>query len=523
MGKKSQDAPDVIGAAREEGRQNRILANQEMFANRVDQSGPFSSTTWDYSTVDPLTGEVIGGPNYQPAPGLELPTLANGEADFDSYTQDMWNQVLGPLYNPPAEVAPEDAYYRWSQDTTLNPEWQEILDSQREGLQGEIDYRSGVVDNWTGNDFNTNQFQGGNVNIGQGDLGQFAGGAPGQTGADDWRQFGTTGQTINAGDYRQQGVTENTINAGDWRQFGTTQPIMGAGDWDARWGNTDQSGGFGDHSMEGSDWDTIQYAPEAIRQQAQNDTYNYATSRLDPQWEKTIADAQIQMRNQGLQPGDQQWDTRMNSMNKSKSTAYDDARMQSLADSRAEASMLWDQEMGRSNQKNQQTQADVDNIFRARQGNIQNYQGQRATDMQGYLDYNKNAFGQDLAARQQQLDSNLNYGQEAYNQDLQSRQQQLDAQLGFGSEAYSQDYSTRQQQLDANRMYGQQAWEQGFQQNQADIGNYLSYGQENFSQDQAIRNQQIQAAQEAERLNQGRFNSINPNETAAGIVDTFGA
>jgi hypothetical protein len=676
MGKKSQDAPDVIGAAREEGRQNRILANQEMFANRMDQSGPFSSTNYTYETVDPLTGEVTGGPGYQAGPQIPLPKLANGEEDFANYTDEMWDQVMAPFYadQQPATAA-EDAYYRWDQETTLNPEWQEVLDGQRGQMNAEIDYRTNQTNAWNGGApmegaFNTTEFQGGNATIDQGQLGQFAGGRPGQTGADDWRefgvagqtigaddykqqgysdaqisgddwrQFGQTGQTIGAGDwqqfgqtgqtigandyqqqgrteqtigaddYKQQGRTEQTIGEDDWREFGTTDPIMNSGTWDERFGGQDNSGGYGDHGMDGSNWDQVNYAPEAIRQQAQNDTYAYQQSRLDPQWEKTKADAEVQMRNQGLQPGDQQWDDRMESMSKSKSSAYDSARNTSLADSRAEASMLWDQEMGRSQQKNQQTQADVDNIFRARQGNIENYQSQRGQDMQGYLDYNKNAFGQDLASRQQQLDANLDYGNSAYNQDLtsrqqqldaqldfgnsafdqdrQARQQQLDAQLDFGSEAYNQDYRSRQQNVDNNLAYGNEAWNQdyanrqqnvdnnlrygqegfnqdyrgrqqaleaqlgfgqeaynqdyntrqqgadnalaygnqsfnqGFQQNQADIGNNLEYGNAAFDQDQQIRQQQIAAQQEAERLNQGRMNAINPTATGQGIVDTFG-
>lgn len=520
MGKKSSEPADVVGAAEAEARAAAIRQQRELLADRPNQSGPFSSTEWTRGDAqDPASGRPV----HQDFRGVwqfsDVELSPNGvPVDPEQQTGIQPNgRKSGMFESEPVRT--------WNQDTTLNDEWQTILDNQRGQLQGEIDYRNDTGAKWAANDFGTGQFGTTGQTIGTGDLARFAGGAPGQTGADDWRQFGTTQQTVGANDYQQFGKTENTIGAGDWQQFGNTNPIMNAGTFDERFGGGENQyrSEFGDHSMEGSQWDTVQYAPAAIRQQAQDATYNYATSRLDPQWEKRQADAEVQMRNQGLQPGDQQWDSQMKALTTGRNTAYDDARMQSLADSRAEAAMLWDQEMGRSEQKNRQTQADVDNIYRGRQSNIENYQQQRGQDMQGYLDYNKNAFGQDLAARQQKLDANLNYGQESYNQDLRSRQQLLDSHLSYGNEAYSQDYSTRQQQLDANRMYGQQAWEQGFNQNQADIGNYLKYGSEGFDQDYQSRQQQIEAAQEAERINQARYGLMDPTRTAGGIVDTFGA
>ena len=518
MAKKPGTA-DVKGAAREEAEAAERRQANELYADRPDQSGPFSETKWTTESIDSQSGRPI----HQDYRGVwQYSDVKLGKNGVPINPTDQTGIQPNGDWSGMYERDPSKT---WNQDTTLNEEWQGVLDSQRGQLQGEIDYRTDKGQQWAANDFSTTGEGRTGSTIGTGDLGQFSSGAPGQTGADDWRQFGTTQQTVGANDYQQFGKTENTIGAGDWQQFGSTNPIMNEGTFDERFGGGENQyrSEFGDHSMDGSQWDTLQYAPAAIRQQAQDDTYNYAKSRLDPQWEKRQADAEVQMRNQGLQPGDQQWESQMEALSTGRSTAYDDARMQSLADSRAEASMLWDQEMGRSEQKNRQTQADVDNIYRGRQSNIENYQSQRGQDMQGYLDYNKNAFGQDLAARQQKLDSNLNYGQEAYTQDLQSRQQQLDADLAFGNEAYSQDYGTRQQQLDANRMYGQQAWEQGFSQNQADIGNYLKYGQEGYNQDFQSRQQQIDAQQEAERINQNRYAQMDPTRTGQGIVDTFGA
>ena len=85
--------------------------------------------------------------------------------------------------------------------------------------------------------------------------------------------------------------------------------------------------------------------------------------------------------------------------------------------------------MSRSEQKNMQTQADLDNTYRARQANIGNYQNTSAQEQQNYLAYQREAFGQDLSSRQQQLDADLNFGRESWNQDFNNRQQQLNANL----------------------------------------------------------------------------------------------
>ena len=56
MGKKSSKAPDVVGAAREEGKISRETARDATYADRPDQNGPLGSTTWGQERVlDPAT------------------------------------------------------------------------------------------------------------------------------------------------------------------------------------------------------------------------------------------------------------------------------------------------------------------------------------------------------------------------------------------------------------------------------------------------------------------------------------
>ncbi|MDB4312048.1 hypothetical protein N9937_01330 [bacterium] len=530
---KGPSTPDVVGEARAEGEANRRLQRENIWQNRVDQSGPFSTTKYTSQQINPNTGQP-----WKPGDDEEWKYFQEGDPYYGLENPDNPGTYYEKYRNPDWDGGgPVD---KWSQQTTLNPEYQALLDQSKDLASQQFDYRSGVANDWgqQGAAGGPGDFASIGNTISRDQLAGFGPGPAisnvGQTiGADDWRQFGTTGQTIGANDYEQFGRTEQTIGANDWRQFGTSTPTIDAGTYDERFGDANQyRDEFGDHSMEGSDWDYVQYAPEALRQQAQDDTYAYQTSRLDPQFEQRLNDLKITMRNQGLQPGDQQWEDRMASYSKSKNSAYSDARNTSLADSRAEAAMLWDQEMGRSQQKNQMTQADVDNIYRARQGNIQNYLGGRQQDMQGYLDYSNSAFGQDMQSRQQQLDANLGYGREAYYQDLSSRQQQLDADLNYGREAYQQDYQTRQQNNDNNLAYGQQAyqqdyqnqrmqWDQGFQQNQADITNNLRYGQQEYDQQYQSQQQQIAAQQQAEQLNQQRYQLMNPGQTIGDTAAVF--
>lgn len=60
MGKKSSKAPDVVGAAREEGRQSRETARDTTYADRPDQFTPFGSNQWyQHVGIDPATGKPV--------------------------------------------------------------------------------------------------------------------------------------------------------------------------------------------------------------------------------------------------------------------------------------------------------------------------------------------------------------------------------------------------------------------------------------------------------------------------------
>ena len=512
MGGGTTEAPDVGEAARQEGYDARLAAQQETLANRPNQYGPKWNVEWERTAYDPNTGL----PYDESTPNVGW--------DHDN------NRPLGGY------IDPGNRYYSWEQNTSLSDPFQQQLDQQLASAEQAQFYRDQQAYNWAvaPTDYTTSGVQG---TIGTGDLAQFGQNSPNMgaqdwrqfgttspttgandwrqfgtsdptlgaddwrefgystptTGAQDWRQFGTTGPTIGADQWQNLGYTDNTIGADDWRQFGNTERTVNSGDYDARYGGENYRDEYGDHDMSGGDWSLIQYEPEHIRRQAEQQTLDFMNSQLDPQWDTRMQDLEIKLANQGLQWGDAAYDNAMAAQKRARDNAYGGARNQALADSRAEAMMLWDQEMGMSEQKNKYLQQDMDNAYRARQSNISNYLQGQGQDQQAYLNYQQAAFDQDRLARQQQLDANLGYGRESYQQDLQAREQALNAQLGYGRESYQQDFQSRQQQLDANRLYNQQAWEQDYGARQQALDANRMYGEAAFGQDYQSRQQQLDA------------------------------
>ena len=563
-------APDdnSVEVAEMQGEAARLAALTETHANRPDQYGPMGNTTWDNVWVDPVTGQEV----FQAQDGTWIPAssqdlygrqtnqylntsrerISGSQAGYTNYMiaasqagigqEHMWSREqfanasdtalenhLGVVYGERgggnAYSGPEiNPVEQWTQNTVLDPQWQAALDDSNALLRNQISYRSDMVDDWSANPVNlSSSYTSPEGTISRSDLAQFGTTSP-NLGAQDWRQFGTTENTINADQWQNLGYTDATLGADDWRQFGTTEQTLTGGTYDQRFGdaNADPTYGYGDHGMDGGDWNLIQYEPEAIRRQAEQQTLDFMNSQLDPQWDTKYNDLQIQLANQGLQWGDAAYDNAMSSFSTGRNNAYAGARNQALADSRAEAAMLWDQEMAASTQKNFLHQSDIDNIYRARQSNIENAFQNKSQEQQNYLAYQEAAFGQDLQSRQQQINADLGYGRESFQQDLMGRQQALDAQLGYGRESWNQDFNSRQQQLDANRAYSNDAFSQEMQARQANITNYLNYGNAEFGQGSNIADRDLQAAIAREQLMQGRYGLVDPAATSGAITAALG-
>ena len=96
----------------------------------------------------------------------------------------------------------------------------------------------------------------------------------------------------------------------DWDQFGEYQSGLGSGD-DAR-------------------------------QNAIDEMYGQATSRLDPMWEQNTENQLDQLRNQGLRPGDEAFDNATERLENQKTDAYSQAMFAAVRHGGAEGSRVFD-------------------------------------------------------------------------------------------------------------------------------------------------------------------------------------
>ena len=591
-------------AADKQWSKEKNAAHYESIGNRPNQYSPIGSIEWQRTLIDPTTGQVYD-PDVQQWDNSKRaysndyyksnPSIKEQGYSWDPHS-DRWR------YQNPDYIDPDDLVFEYEQHYNLNPEYQRWMDNMRMQSNREMVFRNQALRDWSG------------PGMGIPTVGSIGGGQVSPTtGTNDWRQFGSTANTINTGDWREFGIDgpnvgaddwrefairnpttsedgwrefaisnpnisaddwrqfgdfTNTIGADDWREFGTTDPTLDRDSYDERFGDPyayrDE---FGDHDMGGGDWDYINYQPDYIRQQAYDYQFNSDKDRLDERFASDLNALQIQMRSQGLQPGDQQWRSRMAAFEDSRNDAYEDARQQAMAASRSEAAMLWDQQMAASEQKNRYHQADIDNAYRARQGNIANYLQGHRDDAQNYLNYMNSAYDQDLRSRQQQLDAQLGYGREAWQQDYANRQAQIAAQhqyantewnqqyqkalsdrqsnLAYENQAFLQDYQKQQADRQANLDYSREAWDQQYRKSVADRTSNLQYGSEAYNQDFARReaqrnallnygnqafNQQLSSRQQEldaeaarQQLMNQRYQIVDPGATAQNVANVLGA
>lgn len=95
-----------------------------------------------------------------------------------------------------------------------------------------------------------------------------------------------------------------------------------------------------DEMGEAPDWaqfgEVEGFDPTQQRQAAEDAAYGRSTSRLDPRYASEANALEIKMRNQGLSPGDQAWDSAMDTFNRAKNDAYEQARFGATSEGRDE-------------------------------------------------------------------------------------------------------------------------------------------------------------------------------------------
>lgn len=128
MGKSSADAPDVSGAAKEQGTQARILNAEQTRANRPNQSNAWGSTNWTTSQVkNPVTGlyenvwnqEETLNPMLQQSLDSQMAIGAGRSSLAEASMARAWEDQQNPMdfdqYGGPiqfnAEAGPQDFNY----------------------------------------------------------------------------------------------------------------------------------------------------------------------------------------------------------------------------------------------------------------------------------------------------------------------------------------------------------------------------------------------------------------------------
>lgn len=169
-------------------------------------------------------------------------------------------------------------------------------------------------------------------------------------GSSEWTEDadGTWNQNVNLSDSQQTSLDQ---------QMG----IQGA--------RSDLAGGMFDR-VEGEfgglmDWDqfgeyqnTVQ-GGEAARQQGIDNSYEQATSRLDPRWEQSNENMEAKLRNQGLNPGDEAYDNAMQTQGQSETDAYNQAMYSAIGIGGAEGQRNQQMDLQADNSSNQIRQAQI--------------------------------------------------------------------------------------------------------------------------------------------------------------------
>lgn len=90
--------------------------------------------------------------------------------------------------------------------------------------------------------------------------------------------------------------------------------------------------------------------PELFNKEVGDAIYNQMASRLDPQWEQAQSRAEIRMRNQGLQPGDQAFNDNQFNVDRAQNDAYQTALNAAITGAGAEASRAYGDKLAYSRQ-----------------------------------------------------------------------------------------------------------------------------------------------------------------------------
>src|SRR5690606_12454606 len=98
---------------------------------------------------------------------------------------------------------------------------------------------------------------------------------------------------------------------------------------------------------------------DAVRRGAERSLYESMTSRLDPMWSQRESQMATQLRNQGLRPGDEAYDTAMANLGRERTDAYQQANLAAALRGGEEAERYQNMNLQAANYNNQIRQAQI--------------------------------------------------------------------------------------------------------------------------------------------------------------------
>lgn len=104
----------------------------------------------------------------------------------------------------------------------------------------------------------------------------------------------------------------------------------------------------------------MDFDPTELRGRAEDAYYERETSRLDPQFQNLSRDLEIKLRNQGLRPGDQAYDSQIQSLGNQQTDAYERARLGAVQGGMAESNQMFNQQMQQAEMANQLRNQQID-------------------------------------------------------------------------------------------------------------------------------------------------------------------
>ena len=156
--------------------------------------------------------------------------------------------------------------------------------------------------------------------------------------------------------------------------------------------------------------------PYKTRQAAEDSVYNQAQSRLQPQYEGKRQQLEIKMRNQGLSPGDEAWNSQMGTLGQQETDATNQAMWSANQAGRAESGQMFGQQMGMNqNNFNQALGANQQNFGQSMQGSAYANQirQQQMTEQMQQRGFSLNEINALLSGQQVQTPGMPNFSQAA--------------------------------------------------------------------------------------------------------------